>query len=238
MPTALEEIKGALRLIGQLAEGEEPSPATAQDALAAMNTMLDSWSVERLSVYGTQDQVFSWPAGQTTRSLGPALTNNFVGQRPVQLMPSTYFRDPSTGISYDIDFINQEQYNGIALKTATSTFPQVMFINTLETSIEMTVYPVPTKTLSFHLVSVIPLTQLGDLADEIIVPPGYLRAFKYNLALEISSEFGVEARPTVKRIAAVSKRTLKRINSPDDYLRMPTALSGLRGRYNIYADIY
>lgn len=235
MSTAFDEIKGALRLIGQLAEGEDPSPATAQDALGAFNSMLDSWSIERLSVFGTQDQVFSWPATQATRSLGPAPSNDFIGQRPVQLSPSSYFKDPSTGISYELGFVNQEQYNGIALKTATSTFPQVMFVNTLSNSIEMTIYPVPTRVLEFHLVSVIALTQIDALNDQLIVPPGYRRALKFNLALEIASEFGVEARPTVKRIAAISKRSLKRINSPDDMLKMPGNLAGGRHRYNIFA---
>lgn len=235
MSTAFDEIKGALRLIGQLAEGEDPSAATAQDALAAMNSMLDSWSVERLSVFGTQDQVFTWPATQATRTLGPGLTNNFVGQRPIQILPASYFRDTGSGVSYQIELINEAQYNGIALKTSTSTYPQVMFVETLEANVVMSLWPVPTKALEFHLVSVIPLTQVANLIDEIVVPPGYRRAFKFNLALEIASEFGVEANPTVKRIAAVSKRVLKRINSPDDMLSLPGGIAGGQGRYNIYA---
>ena len=98
--TAGDQIYAALRLIGQLAEGETPSAETAQDALTALNQMLDSWSIERLSVYTTQDQEFTWPANTISRTLGP--TGNFVGLRPVQLDDSTYFDDPTTGISYGI----------------------------------------------------------------------------------------------------------------------------------------
>ena len=57
--SAGDQINGALRLIGQLAEGETPSAATSADALTALNQMLDSWSAERLSVFSTQDQVFT-----------------------------------------------------------------------------------------------------------------------------------------------------------------------------------
>jgi len=53
--TAGDQINAALRLIGQLAEGETPSAETSQDALAALNQMIDSWSIERLSVFATQD---------------------------------------------------------------------------------------------------------------------------------------------------------------------------------------
>ena len=57
MTTAGELINGALRLIGMLAEGETPSAATSQDALDAMNQMIDSWNTERLSTFSTQDQI-------------------------------------------------------------------------------------------------------------------------------------------------------------------------------------
>ena len=55
--TAGELIKGSLRLIGMLAEGEEPSADTMQDSIMAMNQMIQSWDTERLSVFGTQDQI-------------------------------------------------------------------------------------------------------------------------------------------------------------------------------------
>ena len=114
MTTANDQINGALRLIGQLAEGETPSAATSQDALTAMNQMLDSWSSERLSVFSTQDQVFTWTQNLSSRTLGP--TGDFVGNRPVLVDDSTYFVDVSNGISFGIKLINQQQYNGIAVK--------------------------------------------------------------------------------------------------------------------------
>jgi hypothetical protein len=63
METAGDIINGSLRLLGVLAEGEVPSAETSQDALRAMNQMIDSWNTERLSVFSTQDQVFTWPSG-------------------------------------------------------------------------------------------------------------------------------------------------------------------------------
>ena len=234
--TALDQITGALRLIGMLAEGEVPSSDTAIDALSALNQMLDSWSVERLSVYNTQDQVFTWPSDQITQTLGP--TGDFVGNRPVMLDDSTYFRDPSTGVSFGIKIINQQQYNGIAVKTVTSTYPQVMWINMENPDISMTIYPKPTRALEWHFVSVQELAQPATLATELTFPPGYLRAFKYNLAAEIAAEFGVEPSLQVKRIAMSSKRNIKRINSPDDVMSIPYAIVATRQRFNVYAGNY
>ena len=234
--TAGDQINGALRLIGQLAEGETPSAATSQDALTAMNQMIDSWSIERLAVFSTQDQMFMWPPGAISRTLGP--TGNFVGNRPVLLDDSTYFRDPANNISFGIKILNQQQYNGIAVKTVTSTYPQVIWVNMTYPDIEMYIYPVPTKVLEWHFVSVSELTQPATLATVLSFPPGYLRAFRYCLACEIAAEFGVEPSPQVSRIAMTSKRNLKRINNPDDIMSLPYSIVGTRQRYNIFAGNY
>jgi hypothetical protein len=234
--TAYDQINGALRLIGMLAEGETPSAATAEDALSALNQMIDSWNTERLTVFSTQDQIFTWPPGQITRTLGP--TGNFVGNRPVLLEDSTYFKDPTSGISYGIKIINQQQYNGIAVKTVTSTYPQVLWINMDYPDIEMYVYPVPTKALEWHFISVNELTAPANLATNLTFPPGYLRCFKYNLACEIANEFGVEPPANVARIAMTSKRNLKRINNPDDIMSLPYSIVGTRQRFNIFAGNY
>ena len=234
--TAGDQINGALRLIGQLAEGETPSAATSQDALTAMNQMIDSWSIERLAVFSTQDQVFSWPPGAISRTLGP--TGDFVGNRPVLLDDSTYFRDPANNISFGIKILNQQQYNGIAVKTVTSTYPQVIFVNNTFPNIDMYVYPRPTRDLEWHFVSVQKLDNPAGLATVLLFPPGYLRAFTYNLAMEIAPEFGLEPSPQVQRIAMTSKRNLKRINNPDDVMSLPYAIVATRQRFNIYAGNY
>lgn len=236
MTTAGEIINGSLRLLGVLAEGETPSAETSQDALFAMNQMIESWNTERLSVFSTQDQVFTWPAGELSRTLGPS--GDFVGNRPVLLDDATYFVDPGTGVSYGIKFINQQQYDGIAVKTVTSTYPQVIFVNNTYPDIEMFVYPRPTRALTWHFISVEELTQPATLATALHFPPGYLRAFRYNLACELAPEFGVEPSPQVKRIAMTSKRNLKRINNPDDIMSMPYSIVATRQRYNIYAGNY
>ena len=236
MTTTADIIYGSLRLIGQLAEGEVPSGETAQDALNAMNQMIDSWNTERLAVFSTIDQVETWPPGSRSRTFGP--TGDIVGARPILIDDSTYFRDPANGISFGLKLINQQQYNGIAVKTVTSTYPQVLWVNMTYPDIEMYVYPVPTKVLEFHIVSVQELSQPATLSTDLAFPPGYLRAFRYNLACELAPEFGVEPSRQVQRIAMTSKRNLKRINNPDDIMALPYSIVATRQRFNIFAGNY
>ena len=234
MTTAAELINGSLRLLGVLAEGEEPSVAVMQDSIMAMNQMIQSWDTERLSVFSTQDQVFTWPAYTMSRTIGP--TGDFVGNRPIEIDDATYFKDPSSGLSFGIKIINQQQYDGIAFKTVTSTYPQVMWINNTFPDMEITVYPIPIKALEWHIISVETLTEVSSIATDMYFPPGYLRAFRYNLACELAPEFGVEPSPQVQRIAMSSKRNIKRINFPGDLMAIPYPIVATRQRYNIYAN--
>ena len=233
--TAGDQITRALRLLGILAEGETPSADMAQDALTAFDQMVDSWNTERLSVFCTQDQVFTWPASEISRTLGP--TGDFVGLRPVLMDDATYFKAPN-GVSYGIKFINQQQYDGIAVKNVTSTYPQVCWVNMGFPDITLTVYPMPTQELEWHFVSVQELDKPATLDTVLHFPPGYMRAFTYNLAMEIAPEYGVEPSQQVQRIAMTSKRNLKRINNPDDVMALPYALVANRQRFNIYAGNY
>ena len=233
--TARDQINRALRLLGILAEGETPSAAMSQDALMALNQMIESWNTERLSTFVTQDQVFTWPAGFLARDLGPS--GDFVGLRPVLMDDATYYKAPN-GVSYGIKFINQQQYDGIAVKNVTSTYPQVAWVNMGYPNVTITVYPKPTQDLEWHFISVQELDQPANLSTVLYFPPGYLRAFTYNLAMEFAPEFGVEPSDQVKRIAMTSKRDLKRINNPDDVMALPYAMVANRQRFNIYAGNY
>jgi hypothetical protein len=261
MATTRELLSGAHRLLGLVNSGNVLPEAVYQDNLVALNQMIDSWSTERLAVFCTQDQTYMWEPGARIRTLGPtgdflyllgtqsevpiitqgddyiALEdgNPSIAQRPILLEDSTFFRDPTTNVSYGIKFINQLQYNNIAVKTVQSTYPQVMFVNMTFPDITLSVYPVPNRLLEFHFISVQPLANPTTLETNLEFPPGYLRAFRYNLALELAPEFNVEPSAEVRRIAMYSKRNLKRINNPDDLMAMPYSLMARRNRYNIYA---
>jgi hypothetical protein len=235
--TSGEIINAAMRKCGGiLASGETPSADESADILQAFNSMLDSWSAERLSVFSTQDQIFTWPANTLSRTIGPS--GDLSGNRPQKVDDSTYFKDPGTGISYGLEIVNEEQYNAIALKTVTSTYPQLMHINMNVPDITVELYPVPTQDLEFHFISITELAQLSDLVTDVIVPPGYMRAFIYNLACEICMEFGLEPPASTQRLAMASKRVLKANNSPQDIMALPASLLGKQERFNIFSGNY
>ena len=72
MSTALSIIERSLRLIGVKASGEAPSASEAQDALNALNVMLDQWSNEKLLIYQVVNNLFTVTAGVTDYTIGVA----------------------------------------------------------------------------------------------------------------------------------------------------------------------
>lgn len=213
MATASDYITGALRLLGIVHSGGSPTSAETADGLLVLNEFIDSLSGSRLILHSTQTQTFTWTAGNASRTLGA--TGNFVGTRPIQIDPSTYVVDTTNNITIPIEFIDENRYGAIQDKSLATNYPNCVWVNMTMPNITLTVYPVPTVDLQWNFVSPVPLTQPALSSTTITVPPIYARFFRYNLAVCLSSEFGIEAPPTVQRIAASTSRAIKRMNKLD-----------------------
>lgn len=221
MTTALDEIKLALKSIGQLAAGETPAAEDTADALEVFNEMLDAMSTERLMIYSTQDQTFTWATGAASKTIGP--TGDFVGNRPASVDRKTYFKDAS-GYSYPLTIIGEEEYNEISDKTSGSSYPEYLFVNMTMPDVTLTVYPVPSSETYWHIVSLVELSQPAGLATTLSFPPGYKKMFRTNLAVELAAFFGVEASPTTQRMAVASKKNIKRMNKVSTRMQLPSCL--------------
>lgn len=219
MTIASTILKSALRSIGQLGEGETPTPQMYSDALTALNQFIDDLANSPLTIYSTQKQTFTWPASTASRTLGP--TGDFVGVAPVALDESTHFVDPNGNITYAISLIPEVEYQLIPFKSNTATYPSRLWANYTEPDITMTVYPIPSVPLTFNAISMLELTQPAAITTNLVVPAGYDRFFKYNLAVEVATEFGIEPPPTIRRIAQSAMRRLKRTNKADLTMRLP-----------------
>jgi len=88
----------------------------------------------------------------------------------------------------------------------------------------MYLYPVPNAALTWHFMSVVPLSQPATLSTVLSVPPGYLMYFRFNLAVMLASEFGVDPPAQVVRAAAAARRSIKRINRPSVSQSLPYGL--------------
>jgi len=233
MATAGDVINQALRSIGQLEEGETPSPETSDDCLVILNELLDSWSNERLMALYLQEESFSLVGGTASYTVGSGQTFNTT--RPIKVDDSSY--TVIDGTSYPLRGINKAQYDSIPVKATSATFPNVFYYEAAYPAARIYFYPVPNAAITFKMVSWKQQSTMASLATSFSVAPGTLRAIRSNLAVEIATEFGIEAPATVQRVAMASKRNLKRVNAPNDVMSMPLSILRRYGQGDIYGDI-
>jgi len=221
--SALQLIIDAHRLLGLNISGDSLGTSPVNDSLTALNAMLDSWSTEGLSIFHSLDQAFYWPANRASRTLGPSDAANFTGTRPTKLSSATYFIDEDFGTSQQPRQLTKEEYAAISSKTLTSTYPNAFYANMTMPDIVISVYPIPTKGLRWHFISDGPLDSNLELGSSLQFPPGYYRAIRYNLAIDLAAEFGQNVSASVVRIAIEAKRGIERVNNCPNVLAIPCA---------------
>lgn len=209
MATALDIIEKSMRLFGGLADGESATASEASDGLDALNSMLESWSIDRLMVYHILQENFTWASGQASRTIGTG--GNFNTTRPTKIV-SGFTRVNNEDHPFRV--VERQYYDAVIDKTVQSNYPEIIYYDATMSTGVIYAYPVPNASISVYLNSWKQLQQFSDLTTDLALPPGYRRAIEYNFAVEFAPEFGMEVSDRVERIANASKAAIKRINAP------------------------
>lgn len=226
MTTALDLITSALQNIGAVAIEEVPTAAEAQQALSAMNAMLDTWSTESLSIFTIQPQVFPLVASQAAYTMGTG--GNFNAPRPIKI-ENIKIRDPS-GSDFPTDLLTDSQYAAIIVKTVASTRPYAVYDDGEFPLKTLTFYPVPTDgSYSAVIWSWQALSQFTSLTTVFSFPPGYQEAIEFNLPIRLGPKYGKTISDDLKMLAASSKAQIQRNNTSTEEMQIDQRLCNGRG---------
>jgi hypothetical protein len=232
--TALDLITLALKDIGALGIGQAISADDTADALATLNMMLGQWQGERLSVYHLVDTAIA-STGAQAYSVGNG--GDFSIQRPIAIN-AAYARlnaGSATPIDYPVTIIDsREDYSRIALK-ALQSFPSYAYYDPAFPLGNLIYYPIPNNTFELHIVTMEALPQFATPATVINLPPEYMTAIRYNLAMFLAPSYQIDPQRTLIGLAVNAKRIVKRMNTSIQAMQMPRGL-GSKQRWNIYAD--
>lgn len=222
--TVLELIKSALRLTGALAAGEEPAADEAQDALAALRDMLASWSAERLSVYAIERSAYTLTAGKGSYSIGAsdAAPADIEAARPVRIENAGLVVD---GLEQPMDVVEADIWARVRDKTGEGA-PRQLYYQPLTPLGVLWLHPVPDRAYGLALYTWQELTAPQELTDDWHLPPGYARAIRYNLAVELAAEYGRVIDGPLAALAAQAKAVLQSFNAPAPVMECDPALLG------------
>ena len=210
MATAQTIINRSLRLIGAIASGESPTTDESNDALTALNAMLESWRNDRLTVYALQEVSKAMVVADSSYTI--VSSGDFNTTRPIRI-EHAFMRDAHSN-EYPVEVIDAKAWYAIPDRTATSDIVEKVWYNPTADSSTGTinVWPVPSATNTLYLVLAIPFSTLG-LSDTVTLPPGYEDAIAYNLALRIAPEYEKQPSPLVMDTARKTLAGIKRVNA-------------------------
>lgn len=227
MSTARDLVRNALKLIGVLASGENPSAEDQTDALDILRKMLDSWSTESLLTFSKAIETFPLVSNKQTYTFG--ITGDFNSMRPMRIIKAATI-DVSTSPQQEIpiEIINLDQWARITQKTLPSTLSTKLYIDfSNPLFLTLNFWPVPTLGNSVMIYSEKPLIDPAQPTTIINFPPGYEMALEYNLAILLSPGYGKPLDQTIAAIAATSVANIQRMNIQPIYMTCdPATLSG------------
>jgi hypothetical protein len=225
----------ALLLLG-VASGEQPISAfMAQQALDALNTLLDAWSVERLLTWTRPRYVVPLVAGQGVYTwgfvAGETTPADISHPAPVRLEIALLNIGGSPAQEWPLQILSQEDYEqGVLFKDLGSSYPEACYLEDTQPYNVLHVYPVPTFANTLILLPWQAHSPYASWDSVLEWPNGYQRAFTANLALELAPQYMVEPSPTLLRMADESKRALYPLNLTMGYLKLnPRSRVGVSG---------
>lgn len=218
--TALDLIAKSLKLLGVLASGENPSANEQSDALAVLNDLLDSWSNEQLLIPNKVREVFPLVTSQQTYTMG--IGGNFNTSRAQKIENCLIqLAQNSPVLEIPMSILMKDEYQAIILKNLASTFPLYMYPEGVFPIDNLNFWPIPnTGVNNVVLYSWKPLANIATITTAISLPPGYSRALRFALALELSSEYGRALPEVAVALAIEAKATIKRMNYRPTYLQV------------------
>lgn len=238
---AVNLISSAFRLIGVLASGETASGAEAVDALSTLNDMIDEWQNESLMIFTRTRNVFSLVSGTQTYTLGPGGTFS-LDPRPVRIDNATIINlsNPAMPLELPLQLYTTDQWAGVPVKNIQSALPLAVYDDEGFPLRNLSYYPIPNTTVQSALYTWTALSRFADLVTDYTFPPGYAKAIRFNLALDLAPEYGRPIPADVAVQALSSKGRIKAINAPLVDLAVDAALLGPPGNrvYNWLSDTY
>ena len=221
--TVLQLIEDALGLTNAVGTDQTLTADESTDALRVFNDLVEDWSTQNLAVWDQANQTFNTIANQGTYTIGTG--GDWATTRPVHIEPVAF--STVNGATFPCVAMTQEEANLIAVPTQTQEYPtRFLYVNDYPLGL-ITLWPVPSAVtpVTFSINRV--LAQIPAVGTTVAFPPGYAKAVKYALAVELAPVFGQKTTtyPDVMAIAAQTFANIKRANSRPRLLYVDPAYS-------------
>ena len=193
--------------------------------LSRLNSMLDSWSNERLLIFTLSQTSFALTASQGSYTIGNG--GDFNMTRPTRIVDPCFIRD-ADGNDSELIIIDAQAYGRIVDKDADGSYPVYLFYDqaySATSTATVRFWPEPDSGLSTFINTLQPLATFSAFSSVISFPPGYQDAIETNYA--VRSALGlVPVSPELMAIARQSKAAIKTTNLSAPVMRLDYGVTG------------
>lgn len=229
---------GALQLLSVVESSESLSASDASLGLTTLNDMLEGWGLQPQTLRQVSRVVVPLAIGTPYYAIGSGETID-VGA-PDSISRANLILDdtdtPNTEVP--IAVLGDDQWAAISQKASTSSQVVGVYLDRRGNGADRVYpWPIPTvSTMSLVLYLLTGTSQFANKTTQYVLPQGWSRAIKYNLALELAPAFDAIPSAKVERIAGESLDDIKRSNFRPRELNTTGSGSATGGRYNVFTD--
>lgn len=215
------------------------SPDDASEAMMCFNSMVDSWKIQRLTVWAILRNVFTVTPNQQNYTLGPSGAD-FTMERPPRIESASWF---SGDVEVPMRTFTDQEWNVFSPKTTTSEFATAYHYKPTVANGTLQLWPIPTSAHQIALYTWQTLGTANRIDDPLVLPPGYQRALELCLALELAMRYPDNTMTSMAvQQAHNAFAWIKSMNQPELRMAVESALLGVgsRGssRYDIFSNRY
>lgn len=230
--TAIGLITRAMQTCGKHSPGEDPAGELVEQGFEVLNEMLDHWRTQKLLIPQLKRIEFDLPSGsQVEFTVGPGGDIDI----PTPFGLKYAFLQSPTGTAGErpIDVLTDESLAQRSYKVVTGAAITEVYY---EASYPLGKLSVPAASAGGRLVLYVltGLPSFATLTQPYIFLPGYAKALRYGLTLQLAAIYGVTLSNFILGEAGTSIADVKRMNWRPSLLT--NYFSGGGGRYNIYRD--
>ena len=207
MATGKTILKGALRVLNVKASVDSLSSEELNDGKESLNQLIESWSNEKLMQPALVEITHTLTASDGQYSIGSG--GDIDTTRPLHIESAVLRKDNH---DYRMDMMESREWSSLFRKTTVTPIPRKIYYRESYPLGEINLYPVPTEANILVMQVWTQITAISNMDTTLTLPPGYERALKYNLAMDIAPEDGKQATQDIARIASTSKKGIKNSN--------------------------
>lgn len=214
--TALTLLSSSLRAIGALAKGETLPAEDADDALHALQFMLQNWTATGTRIWFITTEDLTYSANPSTIGIGATLNV----ARPESILKA-YLGSSELGIVDYAKWLRLVASAGEGYLYYSPEYPYgKIYINGAG---------------ALKLSSLKPLTDPTAITSTVTFPPEYNEAIKWNLAVRLAPDYGKQTSDVIVALALSTLRAIENKNFNDRITQAQPEVIKIASRYNIEA---